>query len=111
MKLLAMMPWVLSTGQPRATRVRRWPPRSFGQGSRPTPPVACFVQERVILTSIRDPHAVRMRDLVVEADSIAIIADLVRGRNLRQHLGARRTLAPASAPSLTAQVLRWLAAA
>jgi hypothetical protein len=37
---------------------------------------------------------VRMRDPVVEADSIAIVAELVRGPNLRQYLGARGMLAP-----------------
>ena len=73
--------------------------------------VARFVQERRILMRISSPNVVAVRDLVVEADTLAIVADLVDGPNLRRHLDSAGTLAPAQAVSITAQVLRGLQAA
>lgn len=73
--------------------------------------VARFVQERRILMRISSPNVVAVRDLVVEADTLAIVADLVRGPNLRTHLDASGTLAPAEAVAVAVDVLHGLAAA
>lgn len=72
--------------------------------------VARFVQERTILTSINDPHVVRVMDLVVEGDTLAIVMELVHGPDLRRYLLARRTVPPAEALHLTGQLLRGMAA-
>src|SRR5260370_2655461 len=72
--------------------------------------VARFVQERRILMRISSPNVVAVRDLVVEADTLAIVADLVRGPNLRTYLDAASTLAPAEAVTVAVQVLEGLAA-
>jgi serine/threonine-protein kinase len=72
--------------------------------------VARFVQERTILTSIDDPHVVRVIDLVVEGDTLGIVMELVRGPDLRRHLLARRTVPPAEALILTGQLLRGMSA-
>ena len=73
--------------------------------------VARFVQERRILMRISSPNVVAVRDLVVEADTLAIIADLVRGPNLRTYLDAAGTLATSEAVAVAVQVLHGLAAA
>ena len=72
--------------------------------------VARFVQERTILMSIADPNVVRVIDLVVEGDTLAIVMELVQGSDLRRQLRTRRTLAPAEALHLTGQLLRGVAA-
>ncbi len=72
--------------------------------------VARFVQERTILMSIADPHVVRVIDLVVEGDTLAIVMELVRGCDLRRQLRARGTVPPAEALHLTGQLLRGAAA-
>jgi len=38
-----------------------------------------FVRERSVLVSLRHPGIVRVRDLVVEGDRLAIVMDLVPG--------------------------------
>ncbi len=73
--------------------------------------VARFVQERKILLRISSPNVVTVRDLVVEADTLAIVTDLVPGPNLRTYLEDRGSLAPAEATRMAAEVLRGLAAA
>jgi len=72
--------------------------------------VARFVQERTILMSIADPHVVRVIDLVVEGDTLAIVMELVQGSDLRRQLRDRRTVPPAEALHLTGQLLRGVAA-
>ncbi len=72
--------------------------------------VARFIQERTILMSIHDPNVVRVMDLVVEGETLAIVMELVQGTDLRRHLRERHTLPPAEALRLTAQVLRGVAA-
>ena len=72
--------------------------------------VARFVQERTILMSIADPYVVRVIDLVVEGDTLAIVMELVRGSDLRRQLRARGTVPPAEALHLTGQLLRGAAA-
>src|SRR5674476_605681 len=54
-----------------------------------------FVQERSLLTSIRHPNVVSIRDLVVEGETLAIVMDLVEGGDLRAMLSGPRTLPPA----------------
>jgi serine/threonine-protein kinase len=72
--------------------------------------VTRFLQERVILKAVNDPHVVAVRDLVADGDTLAIITELVRGPNLREYASATGTLPPAVAVSLTVQVLEGLAA-
>jgi serine/threonine protein kinase len=72
--------------------------------------VARFVQERTILMSIADPHVVRVIDLVIEGDTLAIVMELVQGPDLRRQLRDRRTVPPAEAVHLTGQLLRGVAA-
>ena len=54
--------------------------------------VARFIQERTILMSIHDPNVVRVMDLVVEGETLAIVMELVQGTDLRRHLRERHTL-------------------
>jgi len=72
--------------------------------------VARFVQERTILMSITDPNVVRVIDLVVEGDTLAIVMELVHGSDLRRQLRDRGTVPPAEALRLTGQLLRGAAA-
>jgi len=69
-----------------------------------------FVQERSILTSIRHPNVVSIRDLVVEGDTLAIVMDLVEGGDLRGMLSGPRTLPPARVAELGAGIAAGLAA-
>jgi hypothetical protein len=72
--------------------------------------VARFIRERTILTSIHDPHVVRVMDLVVEGETLAIVMELVQGTDVRRYLTERRTLPPAEAIGLIGQLLRGAAA-
>jgi len=71
--------------------------------------VGRFVRERSILAGVDHPFVVKVRDLVEDADTLAIVSDLVPGPNLRGYL-AGATLAPAEATRLSIQVLEGLAA-
>jgi len=68
-----------------------------------------FVQERSILTSIRHPNVVSIRDLVVEGETLAIVMDLVEGGDLREMLSGPRTLPPARVAELGAGIAAGLA--
>jgi Protein kinase domain len=72
--------------------------------------VARFMQERQILTSINNPAIVRVIDLVVEGETLAIVMELISGQDLRRYLRANCTLPPAEAVALAVQLLRGLAA-
>lgn len=74
--------------------------------------VARFVRERDVLRAQDHPNLVRVHDLVVDGDQMAIVMDLVVGPNLRGLLreSPGGTLAPASALRLAAQVADALAA-
>ena len=72
--------------------------------------VARFLQERRILTSVSSPATVRIIDLVVEGETLAIVMELVNGEDLRRYLRARGTLPPAEAAGLAVQLLTGLAA-
>lgn len=73
--------------------------------------VARFVQERSILLGLEHPNILRVRDLVVEGDDLAIVMDLVGGPDLGRLLKERGTLAPRDAVAATCTVLDALAAA
>jgi len=73
--------------------------------------VGRFVRERSILTGLRHPNIVTVRDLVVEGDRLAIVMDFVEGGSLREVLRQEGPLRPAVAVGATAAVLDGLAAA
>ncbi len=72
--------------------------------------VGRFVRERSILTGLRHPHVVAVRDLVVEGDQLAIVMDYVDGGTLRDVL-ARGPLPPERAAAVVAAALEGIAAA
>jgi serine/threonine-protein kinase len=72
--------------------------------------VSRFVQERSILTSISHPNVVRVIDLVVEGDTLGIVMELVRGRDLRRALAEAQTQPPTVAVRLVRQLLAGLTA-
>ncbi|GIF16231.1 serine/threonine-protein kinase [Actinoplanes teichomyceticus] len=73
--------------------------------------VTRFVQERTILLMLRHRNVVRVRDLFSVGETLALVMDLVAGGSLRDHLERERTLAPAEAARLAAQVADALAEA
>ena len=72
--------------------------------------VARFMQERQILTSIKNPNVVRVVDLVAEGETLAIVMELIQGQDLRRYLRDQRTLPPAEAVRLLIQLLYGMAA-
>ncbi len=73
--------------------------------------VARFIQERSVLTGLRHPNLVSVRDLVVEGDRLAIVMDYVGGGTLREVVRDRGPLPPALAAAVVAEVLDGLGAA
>jgi len=73
--------------------------------------VTRFVQERAILLGLEDPHIVRVRDLVVEGEDLAIVMDLVEGPDLGTLLRTRGTLTAREAVEVTCAVLDALVTA
>ncbi|QCV95186.1 serine/threonine-protein kinase [Acidipropionibacterium acidipropionici] len=69
-----------------------------------------FVTERSITLQINDPHVVRVRDMVVEGQTLAIVMDLVNGTDMKTRLAANGPLAPAEVAYLGAQIAGGLAA-
>jgi hypothetical protein len=73
--------------------------------------VGRFIQERDILIALDHPNLVRVRDLVVEGNDLAIVMDLVEGGDLRHALQTRGgTLGAGVACHIAAQVLDALGA-
>ncbi|GAA1493556.1 serine/threonine-protein kinase [Curtobacterium herbarum] len=70
-----------------------------------------FVRERSVLLALQHPSIVRVRDLVVEGDRLAIVMDLVGGGSARDLLLAVGTLPPRDALTITAETLDALAVA
>ncbi|MEL4504810.1 protein kinase [Luteococcus sp. H138] len=70
--------------------------------------IARFVQERSVLTGIRSPYVVQIRDMVVEGDAMGIVMDYVDGPDLRTHLGRVGSMAPREVSRLGANVARGL---
>ncbi|MBB0246894.1 protein kinase, partial [Streptomyces alkaliphilus] len=73
-----------------------------------------FLRERSVLLRLgQENHSniVRVRDMVVEGDLLALVMDLVDGPDLHRHLYENGPLTPIAAALLTAQVADALAAA
>ena len=73
--------------------------------------VARFVQERNVLTSLRHPRIVGVRDLVVDGNDLALVMDLLPGPDLRGTLRQDGPLPPADAVGHCADIAEALAAA
>ena len=71
--------------------------------------VGRFIRERSILTTLRHPNIVAVRDLVVEGERLAIVMDFVDGGSLRDVLREDGPLPPALAVGVAAAVLDGLA--
>lgn len=69
-----------------------------------------FVQERSVLTGVEHPNIVRMHDMVVEGETLAIVMDLVEGHDLRDLLRSQGTLPPGRAAGLVGGIAAGLAA-
>ncbi|MGW1891723.1 serine/threonine-protein kinase [Streptomyces sp. NPDC002004] len=69
-----------------------------------------FLRERSVLLRLTHPNIVRVRDLVVEGDLLALVMDLVDGPDLHRYLRENGPLSPVAAALLTAQVADALAA-
>ncbi|MGW2044093.1 protein kinase domain-containing protein [Streptomyces sp. NPDC001858] len=69
-----------------------------------------FLRERSVLLRLTHPNIVRVRDLVVEGDLLALVMDLVEGPDLHRYLRENGPLTPVAAALLTAQIADALAA-
>ncbi|HET7488114.1 MAG TPA: serine/threonine-protein kinase [Acidimicrobiales bacterium] len=72
--------------------------------------VARFLAERATLVGIDHPNLVRVRDLVAEGTTLAIVMDLVDGPDLRRYLRTAPPIPPAAACRLLAQLAGALGA-
>ncbi|WP_445524283.1 protein kinase domain-containing protein [Streptomyces cyslabdanicus] len=69
-----------------------------------------FLRERSVLLRLTHPNIVRVRDLVVEGDLLALVMDLVDGPDLHRYLRENGPLTPVAAALLTAQIADALTA-
>ncbi|KOG31835.1 serine/threonine-protein kinase [Streptomyces resistomycificus] len=69
-----------------------------------------FLRERSVLLRLTHPNIVRVRDLVVEGDLLALVMDLVDGPDLHRYLRENGPFTPVGAALLTAQIADALAA-
>ncbi|MFE0552427.1 serine/threonine-protein kinase [Streptomyces pilosus] len=69
-----------------------------------------FLRERSVLLRLTHPNIVRVRDLVVEGDLLALVMDLVEGPDLHRYLRENGPLTPVAAALLTAQIADALGA-
>ncbi|MFF0163815.1 serine/threonine-protein kinase [Streptomyces sp. NPDC005263] len=69
-----------------------------------------FLRERSVLLRLTHPNIVRVRDLVVEGDLLALVMDLVDGPDLHRYLRENGPFSPVGASLLTAQIADALAA-
>ncbi|MFJ8533048.1 protein kinase [Streptomyces sp. NPDC093591] len=69
-----------------------------------------FLRERSVLLRLTHPNIVRVRDLVVEGDLLALVMDLIEGPDLHRHLRENGPFTPVAAALLTAQIADALAA-
>ncbi|MDF3297780.1 serine/threonine-protein kinase [Streptomyces tropicalis] len=69
-----------------------------------------FLRERSVLLRLTHPNIVRVRDLVVEGDLLALVMDLVDGPDLHRYLRQSGPFSPVAAALLTAQIADALAA-
>ncbi|MDX3645964.1 serine/threonine-protein kinase [Streptomyces sp. MB09-02B] len=68
-----------------------------------------FLRERSVLLRLTHPNIVRVRDLVVEGDLLALVMDLVQGPDLHRYLRENGPFSPVGAALLTAQIADALA--
>ncbi|MER6354930.1 protein kinase, partial [Streptomyces sp. NPDC001634] len=69
-----------------------------------------FLRERSVLLRLTHPNIVRVRDLVVEGELLALVMDLVDGPDLHRYLRENGPFTPVAATLLTAQIADALAA-
>ncbi|MDX3530841.1 serine/threonine-protein kinase, partial [Streptomyces sp. ID05-39B] len=69
-----------------------------------------FLRERSVFLRLTHPNIVRVRDLVVEGDLLALVMDLVEGPDLHRYLRENGPFTPVAAALLTAQIADALAA-
>ncbi|SDC00325.1 serine/threonine-protein kinase [Streptomyces prasinopilosus] len=69
-----------------------------------------FLRERSVLLRLTHPNIVRVRDLVVEGDLLALVMDLVEGPDLHRYLRENGPFTPAAAALVTAQIADALGA-
>ncbi|MFF4687713.1 serine/threonine-protein kinase [Streptomyces sp. NPDC001307] len=69
-----------------------------------------FLRERSVLLRLTHPNIVRVRDLVVEGELLALVMDLVDGPDLHRYLRESGPLTPVAAALMTAQIADALAA-
>ncbi|MGW2741912.1 serine/threonine-protein kinase [Streptomyces sp. NPDC001450] len=69
-----------------------------------------FLRERSVLLRLTHPNIVRVRDLVVEGDLLALVMDLVDGPDLHRYLRESGPFTPVAAALMTAQIADALAA-
>ncbi len=67
-----------------------------------------FVQERNLMLAMASPHLVRVEDLVVDGDTVAIVMELIGGGSLRDHLAGNGPLSVTAALDLVGQILQGL---
>ncbi|GAA3867173.1 hypothetical protein GCM10023084_20400 [Streptomyces lacrimifluminis] len=68
-----------------------------------------FLRERSVLLRLTHPNIVRVRDLVVEGDLLALVMDLIDGPDLHRYLRENGPFTPVAAALLTAQIADALA--
>ena len=68
-----------------------------------------FLRERSVLLRLAHPNIVRVRDLVVEGELLALVMDLVDGPDLHRYLADHGPLSPVAAALLMAQIADALA--
>lgn len=69
-----------------------------------------FLRERSVLLRLTHPNIVRVRDLVVEGELLALVMDLVEGPDLHHYLRENGPFTPVAAALMTAQIADALAA-
>jgi serine/threonine-protein kinase len=69
-----------------------------------------FLRERSALLRLRHENIVRVRDLVVEGELLALVMDLVQGPDLHRYLREHGRIGPAAGALLMAEVADALAA-
>ncbi|MGH3648849.1 MAG: protein kinase domain-containing protein [Micromonosporaceae bacterium] len=67
-----------------------------------------FLRERSVLLGMAHPNLVRVRDLVVEGDVLAMVMELIEGPDLRARLHAAGALLPVDAARVVADVAAGL---
>ncbi|MFC8092615.1 serine/threonine-protein kinase [Streptomyces sp. NPDC057301] len=68
-----------------------------------------FLRERSVLLRLTHPNIVRVRDLVVEGELLALVMDLIDGPDLHRYLRENGPFTPVAASLLTAQIADALA--